>query len=65
MHEYVVKSLRPMSMAEVEGVARETRISKWTIQKIRIGQIKNPGVNSVQVLYDHLKLREVKKRRAS
>jgi hypothetical protein len=65
MHEYVVRSLAPMTMAELEGVAADTRMSKWTIQKIRLRQIENPGVKSVQILYDALKLRESKRRRVA
>lgn len=65
MHEYVVRALSPMTMAEVEGIATESKMSKWTIQKIRLRQIKNPGVQSVQILYDVLKLREVRRQRAA
>ncbi len=65
MHEYVVRQLAPMTGIEIEEVSIQAKLSKWTTQKIRIGQIKNPGVDKVQALYDVLKLRESKKRRAA
>jgi hypothetical protein len=54
-----------MTQAELAGVAAEAKLSKWTAQKIRIGQIKNPGVDKVQALYNVLKLREIRRRRAA
>lgn len=65
MLDYVVKSLAPMSQAELADVAKDADVSKWTAQKIRIRQIKNPGVDKVQALYDVLKLREIRRRRAA
>lgn len=65
MHEYVVRSLSPMTAKEVEALALETRISKWTIQKIRLRQIGNPGVKSIEPLYHNLKLREVRRKRVA
>lgn len=65
MHSYVVEQLAPLSMAELEVVSKQAKVSKWTAQKIRIGQTKAPGVDKVQALYDVLKLREVKRRRAA
>lgn len=63
MHEYVVRALEPMSGAEREQLAEETGQSKWTIQKVRIGQIKRPSIEILQPLYDRLK--GGKKRRAA
>lgn len=62
MHDYVVNALQE---SDLELIARETKISRWTLQKIRLRQIKNPGVKSIEVLYQYFKLREVKRRRAA
>lgn len=62
MHEYVVASLKECDIAEV---AKATKISKWTLLKIRQLQIKNPGVHSIEPLYHYFKLHETKKRRAA
>jgi DNA-binding phage protein len=62
MHDYVVESLKG---TDVETIANETGISRWTLQKIRLRQIKNPGVKGIEKLYQHFKLREIKKRRAA
>lgn len=50
-------------MQELAEVSTRAKVSKWTAQKIRLGQTKTPGVDKVQKLYDVLKLREVRKRR--
>lgn len=65
MLDYVVTALSPMTQVELAAVAKEADISKWTAQKIRIRQIKNPGVDKVQALYDVLKMREIRRRRAA
>jgi hypothetical protein len=60
MHEYVVSALQG---SDLESVARDTKISKWTLQKIRLRQIKNPGVKGIETLYQHFKLQESNRRR--
>lgn len=63
IHEYVVSALEPLTFAQIEGLEKESGISKWTIQKIKLRQIENPGVKGIEVLYGILKLRESNKRR--
>lgn len=65
MLEYVVRSLSPLTARDIEALALETRISKWTIQKIRLRQIENPGVKSIEPLYHNLKLREIRRKRVA
>lgn len=55
MLDYVVKSLKG---SDVEEVERATGISAWTLRKIRISQIKNPGIRSIEPLYRYFKDRE-------
>jgi hypothetical protein len=62
MHDYVVESLRG-ERSEIERVALDTKISKWTLLKILHRQIKNPGIKSVEPLYKYFKDREGKKLR--
>lgn len=63
MLDFVVEQLAPLTLDELEPIANDTGISKWTLQKIRLRQIENPGVKSIEPLYQHLKLRAVKRRR--
>jgi catabolite regulation protein CreA len=62
MLDYVVDALNA-TKREDEVVAKATGISKWTLRKIRIREIDNPGVKTVEPLYHYFKLREVKQRR--
>lgn len=55
MLTYVVESLKHCDVEEVE---RATGISAWTLRKIRIEQIKNPGVRSIEPLYKYFKNKE-------
>lgn len=65
MLDFVVGELAPLSMDELEALATKTGISKWTLQKIRLRQIENPGVKSIEPLYRHLKIVEVRKARVT
>ena len=55
MLDYVVEQLK---QADVEEVGRATGQSPWTLRKIRIGAIPNPGVKSIEPLYRYFKDRE-------
>lgn len=57
MHDYVVESLRERR-SEIERIAADVKISKWTLLKILQRQIKNPGIKSVEPLYKYFKDRE-------
>lgn len=50
-HDFVVAALTPMTWVEIEGLSAETGLSKWTIQKVRLRQSKNPKVNTLEPLY--------------
>jgi hypothetical protein len=52
MKEYVVESLKG---CDLEKVSSDTKISRWTLLKIRQRQIKNPGVDSIEPLYHYFK----------
>ena len=52
MLDFVVQSLKK---SDVEKVAKATKISVWTLRKIRIEEIKNPGIKSVEPLYRYFK----------
>lgn len=53
--DFVVGSLRG---SDIERVAADTKISGWTLRKIMYGQIKNPGIKSIEPLYRYFKKRE-------
>jgi hypothetical protein len=65
MQDFVVAALREIRFKDLEPVAKATKVSKWTIQKIRLRQIVNPGVRHVEPLYHYLKALESKRRRAA
>jgi hypothetical protein len=52
---YVVAKLKE---SNVEEVAKATGQSPWTLRKIRIEAIPNPGVRSIEPLYRYFKDRE-------
>lgn len=54
MLDFVVAALHD---ADVDEVARDNHMSRWTVQKIRLRQIKNPGVLSVEPLFRYFKKR--------
>ncbi len=60
--DYVVAAL---NAADVEEVAAHTKISKWTLRKIRQRQIVNPGVASIDTLHEYFKRRESRRRKAA
>jgi hypothetical protein len=60
MLDYIVSELK---RTDVEEVARATEISVWTLRKIRIGAIDNPGIRSAEPLYKYLKKAEGKRLR--
>jgi hypothetical protein len=65
MLDFVVQALAPLSLDDLQQIDDDTGISKWTLQKIRLRQIDNPGVRSIEPLYQYLKLRAVRRRRVA
>jgi hypothetical protein len=57
MLDYVVARLKE---AKVEDVAEATGQSAWTLRKIRIGAIPNPGIKSIEPLYRYFQAKEGK-----
>lgn len=59
MHEYVVEQLLERQKNEGRSgwdrVARETDISRRTIEKIARGEIEDPGIRKMQILADYFR----------
>lgn len=67
IHDYVVDSLKAPEV-DVDEVAAATKLSRWTILKIKYRQIPNPGIKSIEPLYRYFKDREgasLRRRRAA
>lgn len=53
-HEYVVRKLASAEL-NLSEVARQNGIDRVTLIKIRDGETKNPGVRTIQPLFDYFK----------
>lgn len=54
MGSLMTKTLQLLQLRQLTEVSLETGISVYWLLKFRSGLIKNPSVNTVQHLYEHL-----------
>lgn len=54
MGSLMARTLQLLQLRQLTDVSRDTGISLYWLLKFRSGLIKNPSVNTVQRLYEHL-----------
>jgi len=54
----VLARLRAVPYADLQGVADATRVSISNLRKIRYGEVRNPGVQTVQALHSYFEALE-------
>jgi DNA-binding phage protein len=61
IYDYVIDSLNNLNRGgDLHRVQKDTGIKRWTMMKIAIKQIPNPGIKSIETLYHYFKAREGK-----
>lgn len=61
IYEYVIASLDVLDRdKDLRAITKVTGIPHWTLQKLVIRKIKNPGIRSIETLYHYFKAREGK-----
>lgn len=59
IYEYVIESLDRLNRGpDLIAIGKETGIPHWTLQKLVIRKIRNPGIKSIETLYHYFKRRE-------
>lgn len=55
IHDYVVEALKS---ADLDAVNKATEIPPSTLKKIKLREIKNPGIRGIEILFRYFKKRE-------
>jgi hypothetical protein len=58
MVEYIRRRLGPLSQAEWKVVASDCGVSYSGLEKVVYGVTKNPGVKTVEPIYNYLRAKE-------
>lgn len=56
---YVFSNLRLTKYRDLTCVARDSGVPESTLKKIRSGEIKDPRISTIQLLYDYYKAKNI------